>query len=163
TASGRICFVGAPDHSDIYVPDMAASLARICRYGGNLLDEISIYTVAQHAVLVSYHVPAEYALDGLLHDCLEFALGDPTRPLSPFLGGEYQMLKQRWEMAIGSVCGLGSRLAFLHPCVRKADMEAVATERRDLVNATERPWQELPRPWPSRIVPLSPFDARELF
>lgn len=63
---------------DIDIRDIAHALALECRY----LNHSSVhYSVAQHSVLLSRWVPAEFALDALLHDAEEAYLGDLARPL----------------------------------------------------------------------------------
>lgn len=68
----------SPRAEDINIDDVAHGLAMTCRYGGHVLH---YYSVAEHCVLVSRHVPPEFALEGLLHDSSEAYLGDMVRPL----------------------------------------------------------------------------------
>jgi 5'-deoxynucleotidase YfbR-like HD superfamily hydrolase len=163
TATGKTAFVLSPDESDIDIVDIAIGLSRICRFGGHLKPEVPFYSVAQHSVLVSHIVPEELALRALLHDAAEAYLGDVIRPLKMVLAPIYKPLEEAWELAIGRRFELGPALAHMHPAIKRADNIALATERRDLVSFGPRPWANRADPLPDRIVPLSPFDARELF
>lgn len=162
TATGRLCFILSPEESAIDIVDIAIGLSRICRFGGHLRPDVSFYSVAQHCVLVSYLVPPELALRALLRDASEAYLGDVIRPLKCVVGPIYKPLEQRWEREIGRRFHLGDALVHMHPAVKRADNIALETERRDLCAPNARPDSSV-RPHPDRIVPLSPFDAREAF
>lgn len=72
---------------DIQIDNIAHVLSLICRFGGNLE---TLYSVAQHSVIVSHVVEQmypHYALTALLHDASEaFGLSDfptPVKTLCP--------------------------------------------------------------------------------
>lgn len=67
-----------PRVEDIDIRDIARGLAMTCRYGGQVKR---FYSVAEHCVNVSFCVPPEYALHGLLHDSAEAYIGDMIRPI----------------------------------------------------------------------------------
>jgi hypothetical protein len=67
-----------PRASEINIEDVAHGLAMCCRYGGQCRE---FYSVAEHCVRVSEHVPQQYAREGLLHDLSEAYIGDMIRPL----------------------------------------------------------------------------------
>jgi len=162
TATGRLCFVMSPELSSIDIVDIAIALSRICRFGGHLRPEVPHYSVAQHSVFVSYLVPPELALRALLHDAAEAYLGDAIRPLKNVIGPIYKPLEHEWEREIGRRFHLGDALRHMHPAIKRADSIALETERRDLCAHNAR-WEHAVQPHPDRIVPLSAFDARELF
>ncbi len=77
-ASGRPFWPLNPDPADITIDDIATGLAHQNRFGGHA----GTYTVAQHSWLVSFAVPYELALWGLLHDASEgLGLLDLPRPV----------------------------------------------------------------------------------
>jgi hypothetical protein len=78
TSTGRKFWPLAPKASDVALADIARGLSMTCRYGGQVKF---FYSVAEHCVIVSRHVPAELALKALFHDCAEAYVGDMIRPL----------------------------------------------------------------------------------
>jgi hypothetical protein len=163
TASGRRVHVLDPDPSLIHVDDIAHALAHVCRFGGHVRE---FYSVAQHSVLVSELVPEEHALLGLMHDATEAYLGDVIRPLKRLLPA-YSEIEAIWEAAIAQRFGL----PLDHPpSIKKADVVALVTERRDLVaiggSLRDSRWKEDElghSPDLRRITSLSPKEARVAF
>lgn len=155
TASGKPFWACDPRPEDIRITDIAAQLARVCRFGGALRDDVEHYSVAQHSVLVSLNVPAEYALEGLLHDAAEAYTGDMLKPLKHALP-DFERLSNNIEAVIRKKFGLPPEKS---PCIREADYRAVLTERRDLLPpkmttdwgvARAEPWEHCISAWPSR-------------
>ncbi len=89
TATGRHLDLTGSTAADIDPLDMAKGLARACRFAGQC---DAFYSVAQHSVLASYHVPPQDALHALLHDAAEAYLGDLTGPLKRLLISYHQAL-----------------------------------------------------------------------
>jgi hypothetical protein len=152
-----------PRAKDIVIEDIAHALARICRFGGHVAVD-SVYSVAQHSVLVSKACREEHALLGLLHDASEAYIGDVIRPLKILLKG-YKEIERRWELAIGEALGLGDALASLPADVKEADLRLLATERRDLLadGPGHRRWDLNAPPLVARIVPWSVPAAKRAF
>lgn len=67
-----------PDPKDIYIEDIAHSLANQCRFTGHTRH---FFSVGQHSIICSYLVPEEDALTALLHDATEAYLSDVARPI----------------------------------------------------------------------------------
>lgn len=97
TYTGKIIDLRNPSPVDINIPDIAASLSKICRFGGHSRE---FYSVAQHSVLVSLMAPIELRGPALLHDATEAYLGDVIKPLKEILGDVYTQLEHAFEEAI---------------------------------------------------------------
>ncbi|WP_313079128.1 hypothetical protein [Atlantibacter sp.] len=81
TLSGKHINYTDIQHDDIVIEDIATSLSHICRFAGHLPE---FYSVAQHSVLVSQLVPAEFALEALAAEnaALKSAFDKPQAYLS---------------------------------------------------------------------------------
>lgn len=166
TASGRYLDLLAPEQYRYEIAEIARVLSRICRFGGHTRGH---YSVAQHCAHVSLRVPAEDALAGLLHDAAEAYVGDVTQPLKQLLP-EYRAIEQRIERAILRQFGVDE----IPPSVRRADLVMLATERRDLMPATDEHWPCLDgieplakplramKPWQAEVFFLERYDAIRL-
>lgn len=73
-----------PDPDTICIDDIAHALSQICRFGGHLPY---FYSVADHSLAVSYSLPAEHVLAGLLHDASEAYLCDIPSPVKRMITG----------------------------------------------------------------------------
>lgn len=106
TFTGRRFHPLSPMPDDIVIDDIAHALAMICRYAGHTS---TFYSVAEHSVIVSLHVPAEYAREALLHDASEAYIGDVSRPLKhhPVMS-EYRRVEAELTCAIFERFGIKS-------------------------------------------------------
>lgn len=104
TFSGRKFFPLDARAEEITIEDVAHGLAMTCRYGGHTRR---FYSVAEHCVLVSHHVPEIYALHGLLHDSAEAYIGDMIRPLKhqPQMS-EFRAAEAGIEVQVAAAFGL---------------------------------------------------------
>jgi uncharacterized protein len=89
TYSGGRFFIDEINLEDIPMYDIAHALSMNCRFNGHLGK---FYSVAEHSVIVSYLVPEEDALWGLLHDISEAFVPDIPRPFKALISGfkEYE-------------------------------------------------------------------------
>jgi hypothetical protein len=126
TVSGRRMRVTAPDPELIVIEDIAAHLSMICRFGGMVK---SLYSVAQHSVMVSELVPPGnpyLAQQALLHDATEAYLNDVIRPVKQLLPS-YANLEELWAKAITARFGVD--VVHLPAAVKLADSRACLTEQ----------------------------------
>lgn len=155
TYSGVKFFPLDPRPEDVRFMDIAHALSNACRYTGHCRH---FYSVAEHSVRVSWHVPPEDGLRGLLHDASEAYLHDLARPIKASPGlAFYRQQERRVEDVIMAVFGLQAEQPL---AVTIADDRMAATEQRDLmleVMAREEPYPErIVRTW-------SPSMARQEF
>ncbi len=157
TASGFVLDLAAPDADGLPVEDIARALAYQPRWCGATRQ---FYSVAEHSVLVSKLVPDDFAYHGLWHDCVEAISGDWPSPLKVHLGRD--MLRRKLaplEAAFERRFGFRGHLIE----VKKADLVAMSTERRDLLPPAWMDWGHLPPPHPEPIRPIGPDAAFALF
>ena len=154
-ASGRPWPMLEPSADRVHWPDIADSLAKICRFNGHCTV---FYSVAQHCCLVADLLPPPLRLHGLLHDAHEAITGDMIAPmkaaLSQFKGGmgSLGLMEQATTAAIYEAAGLPvySDRA-VETAVRHADLTMLATEKRDVMAPAFLEWDSLPAPAPFRI------------
>lgn len=146
------------------IEHLARSLSNQCRFTGQVDRFLS---VAEHSVTVAAIVlevtgDRKKALAGLLHDAAEAILGDVSSPLKAILGESYRRLERMASEAIFDYYGLSHHFP---EEVKRADMIALATEKRDLVLHDPTPWPCLEGidPLPSPTSALDSDSARELF
>ncbi len=108
----------------------------------------------QHSCIVAELVPEEHKLAALLHDATEAYLGDIARPLKQWMP-DYRGFEDVIWMR---VCERFDLALDLPACVHRADLIALATERRDLMPTDPAIWDclvgieptvEIIRPWPA--------------
>lgn len=101
TFTGRQFWPMDPRASEVFIEDIAHSLAMQTRYAGHCLR---FYSVAEHSVLLARYFRRQGAsvdvqLWALLHDASEAYLVDVPRPVKPFLAG-YKAAEARVMRAI---------------------------------------------------------------
>ena len=135
TFAGLHVHVFDPRAEEICIEDIAHSLSQICRFVGHTTV---FYSVAQHSVLVSQHVPAEDALWGLLHDAPEAYLCDMPAPIKhdPSMEG-YRLAEDRLMAAVCERYGLPPQMP---QSVKIADRLLLATEFRDVTTVDDLGW-----------------------
>ena len=127
--------------------DIAHALSRINRFNGHTAGEP--YSVAHHSMLVadllaSWGAPPAIVREGLLHDAGEAYYGDVVSPLKrAMVAGisrdisDFEIVAERVDSVVRKTLGLNPDQSHL---VRRADLVALAIERRDLFGACERDW-----------------------
>ncbi|MCR4508897.1 phosphohydrolase [Pseudomonas sp. 32.2.56] len=156
TRSGKRMDLFDPKPAMVDPADIAHALSMLCRFNGHTS---SFYSVAQHSCIVADLVPRELELAALLHDATEAYVGDMVRPLK-----QHPSMHDYREIEYGIWIAICDRFAIdytLPQAVHKADMIALATERRDLMPNHPEEWECLrgvePRPEP--IKALLPSEA----
>lgn len=149
-----------PNPAAININDIAHALSNICRFNGHTRV---FYSVAQHCVIVSNIVPAELALAGLLHDASEAFICDVASPVKPHLEG-YACIEHRIMRAVAEAFDIDPAL-FRHPEIKRADLVALATEKRDLMPIHPAPWPCLAglSPLPNHIEAAPSIWAKPMF
>lgn len=141
TYSGRCFDLSIPDATMVVVEDVAHSLAHTCRYTGH---SKRFYSVAEHCCHVSDLLLHDYGGErmgflGLMHEGEEPYVGDMSSPLKSMCE-DYRIIgRYIWERAVAPAFGLPM---VMPPEVKKADLEALATEAPQVM----RVWPP-PRPW----------------
>lgn len=156
TFTGRCFWPLDPRPEEICIDDIAHALSMTCRYGGHCQR---FYSVSEHSVLVSRHVPPAFALWGLLHDAAEAYSADIPRPLKRNLP-QWKPMEARIMAAVTSRFGLTPD----EPAIVKAiDLAMTGDEQDALMSPCERDWGSLPPRVGAVIEGLSPEDAKAQF
>lgn len=164
------------ESKDLRIDYILHGLPNICRFTGSiagatwggparrawrfLTNRTSFYSVAQHSTLgarwILETVPGvmrwNLARWFALHDAIEFASGDVSRPIK--YQPEMQFFRDAEDAAM---LKLARRFGLSWPvpeAIKTLDDAMLATEVRDLQG--DAPWQGLPDPLPFRIEPWSP-------
>ncbi|MBU1692317.1 MAG: metal-dependent phosphohydrolase [Gammaproteobacteria bacterium] len=158
TYTGRRFYPLNPMPEDIEILDIAHALSHLCRFNGHTRQ---FYSVAQHSVLVMCVVPEPLALAALLHDATEAYFADIVTPIKRHLG-EIGEVEQRIHEAIAARFGIPVEM---DPLIKRADLELLATERRDLLLPTDDEWACLKGVEPrfEQITAWDPETAKKMF
>ena len=158
TYTGRQFFPLAPTPDQIDIEDIAHGLAYQCRFNGQTRH---FYSVAQHSLIVAYLVPKRLRMSALLHDAAEAYMGDMVKPLKQ-LFPLFSDIEAKVMSVIGLKFGIGN---FDDKAIKRADVVALAMEKRDLMPNSTESWASLRdiAASPIRITPLSPEEAKAAF
>lgn len=139
TFTGRQYWPLDPRPEDVDVQDIAHHLSNLCRFTGACKR---FYSVAEHSVHVSYLVPVEFALYGLLHDAAEAYCNDIARPVKRSIEG-YAEIEALNETAIWEA--LGCIHPDLHlsvrPLLKQADNAILVAEQAALMAPCAHRWR----------------------
>lgn len=138
--------LNVPDISEI-----AHALAQINRFTGHCKRP---YSVAEHSMLVATIAAGEGAsvtgqLAALLHDAHEAYTGDVSTPAKWAIGMQWEVFEHSQATAVHNALGVRAAMCAHRGGVRRWDLIALATERRDLTSydpARHRPWPILDNP-----------------
>lgn len=103
TFTGGRYWPADPRPEDVKITDIAHHLSMICRYNGAVPR---FYSVAEHSYHVSFLVPRQHQMYGLLHDAHEAYIGDVTRPFKKELGEGYEHFNRINWAAVAKHFGL---------------------------------------------------------
>lgn len=182
TYTGRQFWPLEPRAEDVCLEDIAHALSNMCRFTGHCKE---FYSVAQHAVLVSYEVESRMltrlkremkltsdeaqrrgarmlALWGLHHDDSEAYICDVSRPLkrTPNFGELYKLHEAKLMAVICEHFGLPPNEP---PIVKECDTVLLLTEQRDLMGRQAKPWKDQAEPLPEKINGWHPATAKAHF
>ncbi len=155
TYTGRAFWPLDPRPDEVSIEDIAHALSLQCRFAGHCRFH---YSVAQHSVMVA-NASGVSAVWGLLHDAAEAYLVDLPRPVK----GSMPAYRAIEETLLGVVAEHFGLMLPIPEQVFVADNEALATEKRDVMEKPPREWAPLPDPWPARIREWQPREAERAF
>jgi len=161
TFSGKRIFFNDFGVDEISIIDIAHSLSHICRFTGHTKE---FYSVAQHSVLVcDAQTTLAEKRAGLLHDATEAYLNDLASPLKASINlGDYKMMEDKFHDVINTKYNVNSGMT---PNIKKADLEALFTEKRDVSANPDSDWgwgDDIIR-WEKTIIPLTSKQSKMLF
>lgn len=133
TFTGVAFYPADPQPEEIFIEDIAHALSLQCRYGGHCDRH---YSVAEHCVHVSYMVPPEDALAGLMHDATEAYLMDIPRPVKALLP-QYRDLEDKLWAVIAKRFDISP---VLPTSVHEADNRILNSERDANMKAPPQDW-----------------------
>jgi hypothetical protein len=145
-----------PRADEIQIEDIAHALSMQCRFSGHCLR---FYSVAEHCVLLSRHVPRGDALWALLHDASEAYLVDIPRPIKPALG-IYRELEASLMLRVCERFGISPEMP---TSVHEADRAILTDEMRQNMSAAPAPWSTETSPLGVKLRYWSPARAEEEF
>lgn len=133
------------------ISEIAHALAQINRFTGHCKRP---YSVAEHSVLVASIAAGEGAsidaqLAALLHDAHEAYTGDVSSPAKLAIGQPWEVFEHSQASAVHNALGVRAAMCAHRASIRRWDLIALATERRDLTSydpAKHKPWPILDNP-----------------
>ena len=127
--------------------DVAHALALVNRFGGHTSRP---YSVAEHSVHVSSIMERDLGirhpaalLAGLMHDAHEAYVGDIATPMKQILGPRWHGMEHRAAQRVQHRFGVLAASVGWRADIKRADLIAQATERRDLMPAAGPDWPSL--------------------
>lgn len=131
----------------ININDIAQSLAKLCRFAGHCLRP---YSVAEHSLLVCEILERDHGmrdpsalLAGLMHDAHKAYTGDLTSPMKQVVGTAWRAVEWSVQAEVHRRFGLLTPSMVYAAVLHRADLQALATERRDMMPEHTKPWPTL--------------------
>lgn len=156
TYSGLQFWPLSPRAVDVRIIDIAHALSQKCRYSGHTKV---FYSVAEHCVHVSRHVPPALALWGLLHDAGEAYLPDVPRPIKPQLTG----FKELEAAVMAAVCERYG-LSLEEPAeVKLVDTRILGDEMEQVMGPPPVGWDLPEQKLGIKVGVWTPREARQAF
>lgn len=156
TVSGKAFWPIDPRAEDVDIEDIAHALSMVCRYGGHCQR---FYSVAEHSIYVSRHVPKEDALWGLLHDAAEAYIADIVKPAKRFISGYAEVEDRLMEV----ICERFGLPVTPPESIKKADTAILLDEMPQLLGEPPLPWGLTEGPLGIEILGLQPGQAKQAF
>lgn len=158
TFTGKKYSLLNPQPEAVDIMDIAHALSMICRYTGHI-DRF--YSVAEHSFLLSYQVPEEFALEGLLHDATEAYVNDLSKPLKELLP-EYNSIEAKHYEVISRVFGIPPTMS---DTVKEADARMLMTEHHLAMKPAPDTWGYPDiAPYPNlKLLHMNPQQACSVF
>lgn len=149
--------------------DIAAALAKINRFHGHTSR---LYSVAEHSLHVSQMMEREHGITnpmgllcGLMHDAHEAYTNDLSSPLKQVLdaqtNGGWKRFEQHLQHQVLARYSMVSAFNDWTEEVKRADLQMLATERRDLMPPTGPAWNILDQVQTSREISLHDYAGME--
>lgn len=149
------------------IEEIAHALSMINRFNGHTRRP---YSVAEHSLLVKDIAKCEGAspiaqMAALMHDAHEAFIGDVSSPVKWAVGDAWTCFEAQHEAALHRALGLRAAMVANRANLRRWDLIALATERRDLtayVPGVSAPWAILDTPG-HEVEPVTfhPLEAHE--
>ena len=158
TFSGNRFYPLRPHIDRVAIEDIAHGLAYQCRFNGQTK---TFYSIAQHSLIVADLVPPRLRLAALLHDAAEAYLGDMVKPLKVLMP-QFAALEDQVTAIIAATYDID--FSDYAP-IKRADLIALATEKRDLMPHSAERWAYLDgiAALPGIIVAMDPGEAKQCF
>jgi uncharacterized protein len=136
-----------PRPEDVNIFDIAWSLAKECRYTGQIGHDDRQYSVAEHCLRCVWYAHKELRVDGevlravLLHDASEAYTGDINKPLKNLLRQHtdaLEIIERNIDRAIAT--RFGCDFEGNHDAIKLADHFMMFTEKRYFFGSGEPEW-----------------------
>lgn len=166
-SSGRAYWPIDPRADEVFIDDIANALARLCRFGGHIREDIEFYCVAEHSVHVADAIYRDtndkgLAFAGLMHDGTEAYVTDLIRPIKKSMP-EYKRIEALNYAVIAQRFGLPQALPFV---VKTYDERVLKDERAQVMAPSAEAWSTMNNSVEPLGVTLGcwrPFVARDKF